>query len=85
MGKKKKKKKAMVANTDGRERVRRVSLALSEREVEWRTGGRTHRQASMAETKVISRRSASHPHNLPALLESEEDERRGREERAERE
>lgn len=29
----------------------------------------------MAETMVISRRSVIHPHNLPALLESEDDER----------
>ena len=28
----------------------------------------------MAETMVISRRSVIHPHNLPALLESEDDE-----------
>lgn len=29
----------------------------------------------MAETMVISRRSVIHPHNLPALLESEDGER----------
>lgn len=38
-------------------------------------GGGADRQASMVETKVISGRSVSHPHDLPALLESEDDER----------
>lgn len=38
----------------------------------------------MSETMVISRRSVTHPHNLPALLESEEDERGRKGERGER-
>lgn len=43
----------------------------------------------MTETMVISRRSFIHPHNLPALLESEDDERerkgkRGESQRAKR-
>lgn len=47
-------------------------------------------RAKMAETMVISRRSVRRPHNLPALLESEDDERerkgqRGKSQRAEEE
>lgn len=40
---------------------------------------------NMAETTVISRRSVIHPHNLPALLESEDDERERKEARRESE
>lgn len=38
----------------------------------------------MAETMFISRRSVIHPHNLPALLESEDDERERKGKRGER-
>lgn len=49
-----------------------------------RTDGRDGRQGDMAETMFISRRSVIHPHNLPALLESEDDERERKGKRGER-
>lgn len=49
------------------------------------TDGRDGRQGDMAWTMVISRRSVIHPHNLPALLESEDDERERKGKRGERE
>lgn len=53
---------------------------MADRQERWQTG-------HMAETMVISRRSVIHPHNLPALLESKDDERerkgkRGKSQRA---
>lgn len=49
------------------------------------TDGRDGRQGDMARTMVISRRSVIHPHNLPALLESEDDERERKGKRGEKE
>lgn len=51
-----------------------MALVFRER-TDGRTDSRDGRQGNMAETMVISRRSVIHPHNLPALLESEDDER----------
>lgn len=70
-----KKERRQWLQTRTAERARRVSFGTFRKDLESRTDGRTDRQASVAETKVISRRSVSHPHNLPALLESEDDER----------
>lgn len=50
-------------------------IAVSSR----RMGGRTDR-TNMADTMVLPRRSVTHPHNLPALLESEGDVRERRRE-----
>lgn len=48
----------------------------------WQTRRRDGRQGKMAETMVISRRSVKRPHNLPASLESEDDERERKGQRA---